>query len=116
MMVPPVTIEDMQTVVNVLNECVPQAWGEVVDFITQYAGLPNVVQDTCDHVRRAFGAGVQLSLRLMNDPEGDFTQLFLVVGGVADSSAAFSSICKLDEDWLLTLPSRLRMLFNVTLE
>jgi len=115
-MIPPVTIEDMQTVVDVLNVCVPQAWLEVSDFITQHAGLPKVVQETCDHVWRLFGTGVQLTLRLMNEPEGSFSQLFLVVQGVTDLDAAFENLRKLDEGWLLSLPSRMRMLFNVTLE
>jgi hypothetical protein len=111
----PVTYGNFTTVVEILNQCYTTDPQPVTDFLLLHEGLPTVVLESLRRLRLMFGTDARVSLDLMRNPEEDYEELFALVESSVDSSAAFDALCRLDREWLLTLPAHTRALFNVAL-
>ena len=86
-------------------------------FLHSHPQLLDVLLEASNHVRRHFGASIQVALEVVRDPEvEDRKSLFAYIMTSLPVDEALERLKALDEDWFLGQLDRVEDLFNFNLE
>lgn len=90
-------------------------WGSLYSYLIGHGEVIPVLLEAPDAIRRVFGE-VRPMLDLIEEPEEEWTQLFLVVPSREPVPQALERLRRLDHAWFADAARRARFAINVTIE